>query len=162
MAILITGGAGYIGSHTMVEFLSAGRELVVVDNFMNSKPEALRRVKELTGKSFRFYEVDLLDKNALEKVFQENQIEACIHFAGLKAVGESCEKPLLYYHNNIKPKPEEAGKSASGKTIWRCTICGYEYEGEELLARAFCHETDHLDGNMFMRLVDEWVEIEKN
>lgn len=101
MAILITGGAGYIGSHTMVEFLSAGRELVVVDNFMNSKPESLRRVKELTGKDFRFYEVDLLDKDKLEQVFKENRIEACIHFAGLKAVGESCEKPLLYYHNNI-------------------------------------------------------------
>ena len=101
MAILVTGGAGYIGSHTMVEFLSAGRELVVVDNFMNSKPESLRRVKELTGKDFRFYEVDLLDKDALERVFLENEIEACIHFAGLKAVGESCERPLLYYHNNI-------------------------------------------------------------
>ncbi len=101
MAILITGGAGYIGSHTMVEFLSAGRELVVVDNFINSKPESLRRVKELTGKDFRFYEVDLLDKAALEQVFMENKIDACIHFAGLKAVGESCEKPLLYYHNNI-------------------------------------------------------------
>ena len=101
MAILVTGGAGYIGSHTMVEFLSAGRDLVVVDNFLNSKPESLRRVKELTGKEFRFYEVDLLDKEALERVFLENKIEACIHFAGLKAVGESCEKPLLYYHNNI-------------------------------------------------------------
>ncbi len=101
MAILVTGGAGYIGSHTMVEFLSAGRELVVVDNFLNSKPESLRRVKELTGKDFRFYEVDLLNKEALERVFLENKIEACIHFAGLKAVGESCEKPLLYYHNNI-------------------------------------------------------------
>ncbi|MBO5938112.1 MAG: UDP-glucose 4-epimerase GalE [Clostridia bacterium] len=101
MAILITGGAGYIGSHTMVEFLTAGRELVVVDNFMNSKPESLRRVKEITGKDFRFYEVDLLDRDKLEKVFLENEIEACIHFAGLKAVGESCEKPLLYYHNNI-------------------------------------------------------------
>ena len=101
MAILITGGAGYIGSHTMVEFLTAGRELVVVDNFMNSKPESLRRVKELTGKDFKFYEVDLLHKDALERVFMENKIEACIHFAGLKAVGESCEKPLLYYHNNI-------------------------------------------------------------
>ena len=101
MAILVTGGAGYIGSHTLVEFLSAGRELVVVDNFMNSKPESLRRVKELTGKDVRFYEVDLLDRDALERVFLENEIEACIHFAGLKAVGESCEKPLLYYHNNI-------------------------------------------------------------
>ena len=101
MAILVTGGAGYIGSHTLVEFLSAGRELVVVDNFLNSKPESLRRVREITGKEVRFYEVDLLDKAALERVFQENKIESCIHFAGLKAVGESCEKPLWYYHNNI-------------------------------------------------------------
>ncbi len=101
MAILITGGAGYIGSHTMVELLNAGRELVVVDNFLNSKPEALERVKKITGKDFKFYEVDLLDYEALDKVFYENEIDSCIHFAGLKAVGESCSKPLWYYHNNI-------------------------------------------------------------
>ena len=101
MAILITGGAGYIGSHTMVELLEAGRELVVVDNFLNSKPESLKRVKEITGKDFKFYEVDLLDYDALDKVFCENDIDSCIHFAGLKAVGESCAKPLYYYHNNI-------------------------------------------------------------
>ena len=85
----------------MVELLEAGRELVVVDNFVNSKPESLRRVKEITGKDFKFYEVDLLDYDALDKVFEENDIDSCIHFAGLKAVGESCSKPLLYYHNNI-------------------------------------------------------------
>ena len=101
MAILITGGAGYIGSHTMVEFLNAGRELVVVDNFLNSKPEALERVRQITGKDFKFFEVDLLDKEALDRVVRENNIESCIHFAGLKAVGESCEKPLWYYHNNL-------------------------------------------------------------
>ncbi|MBE6547044.1 MAG: UDP-glucose 4-epimerase GalE [Ruminococcaceae bacterium] len=101
MAILITGGAGYIGSHTMVELLNAGRELVVVDNFINSKPCSLERVKQITGKDFKFYEVDLLDKEALEKVVRENEIDSCIHFAGLKAVGESCAKPLWYYHNNI-------------------------------------------------------------
>ena len=101
MAILITGGAGYIGSHTMVEFLNAGRELVVVDNFMNSKPEALERVRKITGKDFKFFQVDLLDKEALDKVVRENNIDSCIHFAGLKAVGESCAKPMLYYHNNI-------------------------------------------------------------
>ena len=101
MAILITGGAGYIGSHTMVEFLEAGRELVVVDNFLNSKPEALERVRKITGKDFKFYQVDLLDYDALNKVFEENDIDSCIHFAGLKAVGESCLKPLYYYHNNI-------------------------------------------------------------
>ena len=101
MAILITGGAGYIGTHTMVELLEAGRELVVVDNFFNSKPCALERVKQITGKDFKFYEVDLLDRDALENVFKENDIDSCIHFAGLKAVGESCQKPLWYYHNNI-------------------------------------------------------------
>ena len=86
MAILITGGAGYIGSHTMVEFLEAGRELVVVDNFLNSKPEALERVRKITGKDFKFFQVDLLDYDALNKVFEENDIDSCIHFAGLKAV----------------------------------------------------------------------------
>ncbi|MBQ7383392.1 MAG: UDP-glucose 4-epimerase GalE [Clostridia bacterium] len=101
MAIIITGGAGYIGTHAMVEFLNAGREVVCVDNFSNSKPCALERVKQITGKDFKSYEVDLLDYDALEKVFLENKIESCIHFAGLKAVGESCEKPLLYYHNNL-------------------------------------------------------------
>ena len=101
MAILITGGAGYIGTHAMVEFLEAGKEIVCVDNFSNSKPEALERVRKITGKDFKFYKVDLLDRDALEQVFKENKIESCIHFAGLKAVGESCEKPLLYYHNNL-------------------------------------------------------------
>ena len=101
MAILITGGAGYIGTHTMVELLEAGRELVVVDNFCNSKPCSLERVKQITGKDFKFYEVDLLNREALEKVFEENDIDSCIHFAGLKAVGESVSMPLWYYHNNI-------------------------------------------------------------
>ncbi len=101
MAILITGGAGYIGSHTMVELLEAGKELVVVDNFLNSKPLALERVKKITGKDFKFFEVDLLDREALEKVIRENDIDSCIHFAGLKAVGESCQKPLWYYYNNV-------------------------------------------------------------
>ena len=101
MAILITGGAGYIGSHAMVEFLEAGKDLVCVDNLSNSKETSLERVKQITGREVKFYKVDLLDIDALEKVFVENNIESCIHFAGLKAVGESCSKPLLYYHNNI-------------------------------------------------------------
>ena len=101
MAILITGGAGYIGSHTCVELLSAGYEIIVLDNFSNSKPESLNRVRELTGKDFTFYEVDLLDQSGLEEVFQNHLIEAVIHFAGLKAVGESVFIPLHYYHNNI-------------------------------------------------------------
>ncbi|MBR2500129.1 MAG: UDP-glucose 4-epimerase GalE [Clostridia bacterium] len=101
MAILVTGGAGYIGSHTSVELLESGYEIVIIDNFLNSKPESLKRIKQITGKDFKFYEVDLLDEEALDKVFCENKIEAVIHFAGLKAVGESVAKPLWYYHNNI-------------------------------------------------------------
>jgi len=101
MSILITGGTGFIGSHTIVELLGAGRDLVVVDNFCNSKPCVLDRIEQITGKRVKFYEVDLLDYDALEKVFQENDIDSCIHFAGLKAVGESCAQPLRYYHNNL-------------------------------------------------------------
>jgi UDP-glucose 4-epimerase len=101
MSILITGGAGYIGSHTCVELLNAGYEIIIADNFSNSKPEVLNRIKELTNMEFRFYRVDLLDSDALEQVFIENKIEAVIHFAGLKAVGESVQLPLKYYHNNI-------------------------------------------------------------
>ena len=101
MAILITGGAGFIGSHTIVELLNAGRELVVLDNFCNSKPVVLDRIKKITGKDFKFYEADLLDYDAVEKIFKENKIESVIHFAGLKAVGESVEQPLRYYHNNL-------------------------------------------------------------
>lgn len=101
MAILVTGGAGYIGSHTCVELLNAGKEIVVLDNFSNSKPESLKRISKITSKEFKFYEVDLLDKVGVERVFQQNEIEAVIHFAGLKAVGESCTIPLKYYHNNL-------------------------------------------------------------
>lgn len=101
MTILVTGGAGYIGSHTCVELLNAGWDIVVIDNFCNSKPEALKRIREITGKDFKFYEVDLLDKAGLERVFSENKVDAVIHFAGLKAVGESVQIPLRYYHNNI-------------------------------------------------------------
>ncbi|AEI45200.1 UDP-glucose 4-epimerase GalE [Paenibacillus mucilaginosus] len=101
MSILVTGGAGYIGSHTCVELLNAGQSIVVVDNLSNSKMESLERVRELTGRDFRFYEIDLLDKDKLGSVFAENEIEAVIHFAGLKAVGESVAQPLRYYENNI-------------------------------------------------------------
>lgn len=99
--ILVTGGSGYIGSHTCVELLNAGEDIVVVDNFINSKPEALNRIKKITGKDFKFYEFDLLNKDDINKIFDENEIESVIHFAGLKAVGESVKKPLLYYHNNL-------------------------------------------------------------
>ena len=100
--ILVTGGAGYIGSHTCVELMEAGHEIVVLDNFSNSKPETLDRIREITHKDFPFYEVDLLDAEGVKRVFDEQpDIEAVIHFAGLKAVGESCEQPLRYYHNNL-------------------------------------------------------------
>ena len=99
--ILVTGGAGYIGSHTCVELLNAGYDVVVVDNLCNSCRESLKRVEEITGKKLTFYEVDLLDEPVLDAVFQNENIDAVIHFAGLKAVGESVYKPLEYYHNNI-------------------------------------------------------------
>ena len=101
MSILVTGGAGYIGSHTCVELLNAGEEIVVVDNFINSKPDAIEKIKKITNKDFKFYETDLLDKNNINKIFEENDIKEVIHFAGLKAVGESVLKPIKYYHNNI-------------------------------------------------------------
>jgi UDP-glucose 4-epimerase len=101
MAILVTGGAGYIGSHTCIELLKSNYEIIILDNFSNSKPISVKRVKEITGKDFKFYEVDLLDRVALEDVFVNNKINAVIHFAGLKAVGESVSIPLHYYHNNI-------------------------------------------------------------
>ncbi len=101
MAILVTGGAGFIGSHTCVELLNAGYEIVVVDNYYNSNPKSLERVKELTGKDFKSYECDIRDSKGMDKIFKENKIDAVIHFAGLKAVGESCQKPIEYYDNNI-------------------------------------------------------------
>lgn len=101
MSILVTGGAGYIGSHTCVELLNAGYEIVVVDNLCNSSRESLERVEKITGKKLTFYEADLLDEEVLEEIFDKEIVEAVIHFAGLKAVGESVAKPLEYYHNNI-------------------------------------------------------------
>lgn len=101
MKILVTGGAGYIGSHTDVELLNAGHEVIVVDNLYNADEKALERVEEITGKKVKFYKVDLLDKEALNRVFDQEQVDAVIHFAGLKAVGESVRKPVEYYENNI-------------------------------------------------------------
>jgi UDP-glucose 4-epimerase len=102
MTVLVTGGAGYIGSHTCVELAAAGFPMVVVDNLSNSKKEAIRRVEEITGQGVPFYEADVTNRDALRAIFQKEKITAVIHFAGLKAVGESCEKPLMYYHNNVE------------------------------------------------------------
>lgn len=101
MNILVTGGTGYIGSHTCVELIKSGHDVVIVDNLSNSKIEVLDYIKEITGYSCKFYQCDILDRPGLQKVFSENKIDSVIHFAGLKAVGESCAKPLLYYRNNI-------------------------------------------------------------
>ena len=102
MAILVTGGTGYIGSHTTVELLNIGSDVIIVDNLSNSKELVLDRIEKITGKRPKFIKCDLLDKSALDNVFDTYpEIDSVIHFAGLKAVGESCQKPLLYYHNNI-------------------------------------------------------------
>ena len=101
MSILVTGGAGYIGSHTCLELLKAGYEVVVADNLCNSSEEAVRRVEKIAGKPVKFYQADILDREALNKIFDTEEIDSVIHFAGLKAVGESVAKPLEYYHNNI-------------------------------------------------------------
>ena len=101
MAILVTGGAGYIGSHTCIELLNEGYEIVVVDNLYNSSEKALERVEQITGKKVKFYKADILDKEAMSEIFDKEEIDSVIHFAGLKAVGESVAKPLEYYHNNM-------------------------------------------------------------
>ena len=101
MAVLVTGGAGFIGSHTVVELLDNGYDVVVVDNLVNSSPKSIDRVEQITGKKVKFYEVDILDREGLNKVFENEKIDSCIHFAGLKAVGESVQKPWEYYENNI-------------------------------------------------------------
>ena len=101
MAILLPGGAGFIGSHTAVELLNAGKEIIIIDDFSNSKPSVLEAIKQITGKEFKFYEMNYMDREKLEKVFEENEIEAVINFAGFKAVGESVKKPIEYYMNNV-------------------------------------------------------------
>ena len=101
MAVLLPGGAGYIGSHTAVELLNSGKEIVIIDNFSNSKAKVLENIKKITGKDFKFYEMDYRDKEKLDQVFSENNIEAVLNFAGYKAVGESVQKPIEYYDNNI-------------------------------------------------------------
>ena len=101
MAILVTGGTGYIGSHTVVELLNAKKDVVIIDNFSNSKPDVLDKIQKITGIKPKFYEIDYLDRSSLEKIFEENKIESVINFAGFKAVGESVKEPLKYYYNNV-------------------------------------------------------------
>ena len=101
MSILLTGGAGYIGSHTCMELLDAGYEVVIADDFSNSSPKVLERMKNISGREIKFYEADVCSREALDRIFSENSIDAVIHFAGYKAVGESVEKPLMYYMNNL-------------------------------------------------------------
>ena len=101
MKVLLAGGAGYIGSHTCVELIEAGHSVIIADNYSNSCPVAIERVEEITGTKIPHYEADVCDPEAVERIFSENEIDAVIHFAGLKAVGESCEKPVMYYRNNI-------------------------------------------------------------
>jgi len=101
MTILVTGGCGFIGSHTVVELLEEGYEVVEIDNFSNSKPDVIEKIKKITNKDFKFYEEDVCNKEKLEQIFSENKIDAVIHFAGYKAVGESVQKPLMYYRNNL-------------------------------------------------------------
>ena len=101
MSVLLPGGAGFIGSHTAVELLNAGKEVIIIDNFSNSKPEVLEAIKKITGKEFKFYNIDYMDREKLEEVFEENEIEAVLNFAGYKAVGESVKEPIKYYTNNI-------------------------------------------------------------
>jgi len=101
MSILVTGGTGFIGSHTVVELLNNNEDVIVVDNFINSSLDVVDKIKQITAKEFKFYEVDIVNKEKLEDIFKENNIKSVIHFAGLKAVGESVKKPLEYYHNNI-------------------------------------------------------------
>ena len=101
MSILLTGGAGYIGSHTAVELLKNGKDIVIIDDFSNSNEKALEAIKKITGKDFKFYQINYMDREKLEKVFEENEIEAVINFAGFKAVGESVREPLKYYYDNV-------------------------------------------------------------
>lgn len=101
MAVLVTGGAGYIGSHTVVQLLESGREVVIVDDLSNSSPKVIDRIEAITGKRPKFYEVNILNEEKMDKIFRENKIDSVIHFAGFKAVGESVAKPLAYYTNNL-------------------------------------------------------------
>ncbi|MBO4604303.1 MAG: UDP-glucose 4-epimerase GalE [Clostridiales bacterium] len=126
--VLVPGGAGYIGSHTVIELAEAGYDVVIVDNFYNSKPEVLNRLEKITGKKFPFYEIDCCDKEKLRTVFEENKIDAVIHFAGLKAVGESVSIPLAYYRNNLNSlinTVELAGEYKADKFVFSSSATVY-------------------------------------
>ena len=134
MRILVTGGTGYIGSHTCVELLNEGYDVVVVDNLCNSKSDVIERIERICGKTPKFYEADVSDKESLSQIFREQQIDAVIHFAGLKAVGESCKIPLRYYRNNLDSTltllecMEEAGCKKivfSSSFCWVSGFCGF-------------------------------------
>ena len=143
MNILVTGGAGYIGSHTCVELLESGYGVIVIDNLCNSNPKSLDRVEELTGKKVKFYEGDVRDEALLRKIFAENEITAVIHFAGLKAVGESVAQPWRYYDNNLNSTlvltkvMEEAGCK---KIIFSSSATVYTADNEMQIGRASCRE----------------------
>ena len=122
MAILVTGGAGYIGSHTCIELLNAGYEVVVMDNLYNASEEALRRVEKITGKHVTFYKADMLDREAVNEIFEKESIDSVIHFAGLKAVGESVAKPLEYYHNNISGRNAQSWRQENHFQLLRYRI----------------------------------------
>ena len=147
MKILVTGGAGYIGSHTCVELLNKGMDVVVIDNLDNSSAESLNRVEKITGKKFVFYEADVRDRAALERVFSEHRIDCTIHFAGLKAVGESVAKPLEYYDNNLNSTitlAETLRKFNSKKIVFSSSATVYSGTNtmplREEIGRASCRE----------------------
>ena len=158
MSILVTGGAGYIGSHACVELLNAGYEVVVVDNLYNSKEESLNRVQKITGKTLKFYECDIRDAEGLEKVFTENKIECVIHFAGLKAVGESCKIPLEYYDNNIGVgNVEVAGTTGCNFVCDFVTACLFKrfYQFENTVT-ASCTEINCVDTRSRFEVFDRF------
>jgi len=133
MKILVTGGAGYIGSHTVLELLEQNHEVIVIDNFTNSKPEAVKRLKQISGRDFPFYEMDICDNQKLDRVFKEHNIDCVIHFAGLKAVGESVGKPLEYYKNNLNSTIilcEKMAKYCVNKIIFSSSATVYSTENE--------------------------------
>ena len=131
MAILVTGGAGFIGTHTIIELIQAGYDAVILDNFVNTSANAVKRVEEITGKKIPCYDGDIADRDIYKEIFADNVIEACIHFAGLKAVGESVKKPLEYYENNVCPKGAVTNPYGRTKAMLEDIICDMEYADEE-------------------------------